>query len=186
MHMETITVGLLQANCYALWQDGRDDCVLIDPGAAPEKIRSRLGGRRISAILLTHGHFDHIGAAEKLMDEGCELIIHEADAPYLADARLNCSWMIGLRLTVPAPTRTVQEGDVISAAGIEFRVLHTPGHTPGSVCYQARSALLTGDTLFHGGGCGRTDLPGGDTAAMRQSLARLTPMLRDHTIYPGH
>ncbi|MBR4081056.1 MAG: MBL fold metallo-hydrolase [Clostridia bacterium] len=185
MHIETITVGLLGTNCYALWQEEREDCLLIDPGAEPEKIRRRLGGRRISAILLTHGHFDHIGAADSLAEDGCSLIIHRADAPCLTDPVRNVSWMIGQEMTVSAAARTVEEGDVISAAGVELRVLHTPGHTPGGVCYEAGDALFTGDTLFRMG-CGRTDLPGGDEAALQCSLARLAPMLRDHTIYPGH
>lgn len=185
MHIETITVGLLSTNCYALWQEDREDCVIIDPGAGAEKIRRRLDGRKISAILLTHGHFDHIGAVEKLLDPGCELIIHQDDAPCLSDGRLNASWMIRMNMTAPAPARTVAEGDTVEAAGITFRVLHTPGHTRGSVCYEAGNALFTGDTVFHMG-CGRTDLPGGDEDAMQDSLARLAPMLRDHTIYPGH
>ena len=90
-----------------------------------------------------------------------------------------------MNMTAPAPTRTVAEGDMVEAAGIAFRVLHTPGHTRGSVCYEVGNALFTGDTVFHMG-CGITDLPGGDEDAMKASLARLAPMLRDHTIYPGH
>ena len=185
MHIEKIVVGLLSTCCYAVWQEDRDDCVIIDPGAGAEKIRRQTGGRRISAILLTHGHFDHIGAVAKLLEEGCELIVHEGDAACLADPYRNASWMIRMSMTAPAPTRRVTEGDTVEAAGITFRVLHTPGHTPGSVCYEAEDALFTGDTVFHMG-CGRTDLPGGDEDAMQDSLARLAPMLRTHTIYPGH
>ena len=186
MHIERITVGILATRCYAVWQEGRDDCAVIDPGGEPEKIRRALGGRRIGAILLTHGHFDHMAAAEALMTDGCELIVHEADAPSLQDPMLNVSWLVRRTITAPAATRLVREGDVITAAGVDFRVLHTPGHTLGSVCYEAGDALFTGDTAFEGGGCGRTDLPGGSDADMRVSLARLMPLLRNHTMYSGH
>lgn len=179
------TVGLLSTCCYILWQDDRTDCIVIDPGAEAESIRTACGGRRIAAILLTHGHFDHMGAAEALLGEGAALVIHRDDADMLSDPQKNVSWMIGQRVICPPATRLVQEGDTLDYAGITLQVLHTPGHTPGSVCYEVGDHLFTGDTLFDYG-FGRTDLPGGSAAAMRASLQRVMPMADSHSVYPGH
>ena len=179
------TVGLLGTCCYILWQDGREDCIVIDPGADADSIRKACGDRRIAAILLTHGHFDHMAAVESLMEESTALVIHKADAAMLGDPETNVSWMIGCRVICPAATHLVDEGDTVDYAGIALKVLHTPGHTPGSVCYEAGEHLFTGDTLFDHG-YGRTDLPGGDGAAMMASLNRVMPMMQDHQIYAGH
>lgn len=179
------TVGLLSTCCYILWQDDRTDCIVIDPGAEAESIRTACGGRRIAAILLTHGHFDHMGAAEALLGEGTALVIHRDDADMLSDPQKNVSWMIGRNIACPPATRLVQEGDTLDYAGITLQVLHTPGHTPGSVCYEVGDHLFTGDTLFDYG-FGRTDLPGGSAAAMRASLQRVMPMADSHSVYPGH
>lgn len=119
------------------------------------------------------------------MGTGTELVVHQADAPMLQDSHLHAGWLVGQEITCPQPTRLVQEGDVLDYAGISLTVLHTPGHTPGSVCYQAGSHLFTGDTLF-AHGFGRTDLPGGSARSLYASLQRLMPMQRDHSIYPGH
>ena len=112
-------------------------------------------------------------------------MIHEADAPLLASPDLNASWMIGQSITARPATRLLRDEEDFEAAGIPFHVIHTPGHTPGSVCYQTGSSLFTGDTLFHGG-CGRTDLPGGDGEAMAASLEKILPLAGTCTLYPGH
>lgn len=181
----TIPVGQLATQCYLVSLPDRDDCIVIDPGAEPERIRAALQKKRLAAILLTHGHFDHIGAVSALMDADTPLYIHALDAPMLADPKLNLCRMIGQTITAPPANHLLQEGDLVQAAGITLTVLHTPGHTPGSVCYRAGDVLFTGDTLFHLG-CGRTDFPGGSEADMRRSLARLAPLAREFTIYPGH
>lgn len=179
------TVGQLSTCCYILYQDDRQDCIVIDPGADAEDIRAACAGRSIAAILLTHGHFDHMGAAEALMGEKTALVIHREDADMLADPQKNVSWMVGQRIICPTASRLVQEGDGLDYAGISLRVLHTPGHTPGSVCYEVGEHLFTGDTLFEYG-YGRTDLPGGSARSLYASLQRLMPMQHDHSIYPGH
>lgn len=180
-----LTVGLLGTCCYILSLPGRDDCVVIDPGADADRIRQAAEGRRIAAILLTHGHFDHIAAVRALMDDGAALVIHELDAPMLGDPERNASWLVGPRVTAPEATCLIHEGDHITYAGITFTVLHTPGHTPGSVCYRAGDALFSGDTRFRSG-YGRTDLPGGSMRELRRSLARLEPLLGEAILYPGH
>ena len=184
-HILPLTVGELATRCYVLWLEGRDDCLVIDPGAEAETIRRACGGKRIAAILLTHGHFDHIGAVRELMAEDTVLAVHRLDVPLLSDPQANVSWMLGRSVTAPAPTRLLEEGDEVEAAGMTLRVLHTPGHTPGGVCYALGENLFTGDTMFDRG-YGRTDLPGGDEAALMRSLRRLTPLRRTCRIFAGH
>jgi glyoxylase-like metal-dependent hydrolase (beta-lactamase superfamily II) len=183
--MKSLSVGDLATSCYIVWADGADTCIVIDPGAEPERILAACGGRAIEAILLTHGHFDHIGGVAELAKDGAEIVIHREDAPMLGDTRLNASWLVGWNVTAPEATCTVREGEEITCAGVTFTVLHTPGHTPGSVCYRAGEKLFTGDTLFHFG-YGRTDLPGGSMHQLAESLRRLQTVARECEIYPGH
>ena len=184
-NIRPLLVGPLGTCCYILTLPGREDAVVIDPGAEGDRIRQALEGRDTAAILLTHGHFDHIGGVAALMSPGTALVIHELDAPMLGDPQLNAAWLIGQNITAPEATRLVREGEDITYAGITFTVLHTPGHTPGSVCYRVGDALFSGDTRFHNG-FGRTDLPGGSLRDLRRSLARLAPLVETCPLYPGH
>ncbi len=184
LKMKALTVGALSTCCYIVGDDASAGCVVIDPGAEPERIRRACDGRRIEAILLTHGHFDHIGGVAALAD-GAEIVIHRDDAPMLTDPALNAGWLVGRQVTAPQATRTVREGDTLTFAGVTFTVLHTPGHTPGGVCYQAGEWLFTGDTLF-AHGYGRVDLPGGSMSQLADSLRRLQPLARQYEIFPGH
>ena len=185
LNMKPLSVGNLGTCCYIVGDDASQECVVIDPGAEPERIRRACGGKRIAAILLTHGHFDHIGGVAELAKGGAEIVIHAADAPMLRDAALNASWLVGDHVIAPAATKTVSEGETITFAGVTFTVLHTPGHTPGCVCYQTGDWLFTGDTLFHYG-YGRTDLPGGSMSQLAESLRRLQPLAQQYDIFPGH
>lgn len=187
MQIQPLTVGIVSTNCYILSADeAAAECVVIDPGDEAKRILRAVGSRRIAAILLTHGHFDHIGAVAALKGEDTPVLIHELDAPMLEDPGLNGSRLL-LRQdwkSVPA-TDLLQEGSRLSLAGLDIEVLHTPGHTPGSACFRIGDHLFTGDTLFEHG-WGRTDLPGGDEHALFASLRRLMPMTRTLTIHPGH
>jgi glyoxylase-like metal-dependent hydrolase (beta-lactamase superfamily II) len=152
---------------------------VIDPGDQPEKILSFLQEKALQpeAVLLTHGHFDHVGAVAALAAEvGCPVYLHPAEQ------QLPPMMTAG---AIPF-THTYGEGDRLTLAGIELQVLHTPGHTPGSVCLLANGQyLFSGDTLF-AGSCGRVDFPGSSPADMRNSLARLAGICQPLAVYPGH
>ena len=193
MRVKMIVCGLYAENAYLIYRDAADQAVLIDPGddlpaleAAVEASRKRLG-----AILLTHGHFDHMLSAASLKEKfGCPVYIHRLDAAYLEDERLNCYDRPASRqpFTPMKPDHLLDAapgGAPLQVCGYHFFVYHTPGHTPGSVCYQLEGALFTGDTLF-ARGYGRMDLPGGSEAQMAASLQRLLALPRELILYPGH
>ena len=177
MNVKKLALGAYQTNCYLLWAG--DKAVVIDPGYEPDTILRALEtlGLELSAILLTHGHFDHVGAVKELVAEtGCEVYIHAAEAtlpPMMTAGELYF-------------TRTYGEGDTICPIpGVELHVLHTPGHTPGSVCLLWGDQMFSGDTLFSGS-CGRVDFPGGDPRQMLESLRRLASLEADYRVHPGH
>ena len=177
MEILTMCVGSYRTNCYMLWEN--EECILVDPGFEPEAILEQVlcKGKKVAAILLTHGHFDHVGGVKHIAQEtGCPVYIHESDIslPYRHTNGEICH------------THTYGEGDVLTVAGMTFQVLHTPGHTPGSVCLLCGDVMLAGDTLF-AGTCGRTDIPPyGNPMQMKASLARLKALEGDYQVFPGH
>ena len=178
LQIHTLPLGDYQTNCYILHQEGNRDCVVIDPGYEPEIILCYLSekGLTLQAILLTHGHFDHVGAVRELAAQtDCQVYLNPKE---LAMPPMQTAGPLYY-------THTYGEGDRLDIAGISFRVLETPGHTPGSVCLVAENNLFSGDTLFRGS-CGRTDLPCGDHRAMTESLKRLAALREDYNVYPGH
>ena len=177
--------GPLDVNTYVVGVADGDTCLVIDPGAEPEKVAAAVGDRKVSAVLLTHGHFDHMLFAGHWLNLGAKLYVHELDAPALRSPSLNLSQVVNQQLVLPAADVMLHEGDVVQEAGVELRVLHTPGHTPGGVCYQSGKTLFSGDTLFYGS-YGRLDLPGGDPQEMIASLTRLINLDGDTVAYPGH
>ena len=175
MSIQKLTLGLYQTNTYILSNDR--EAVVIDPGYEPDTILDALDGLTLKAILLTHGHFDHVGAVKELVAEtGCEVYIHAADTTLPPMITAGPFYY----------TRTYAEGDTITpASGLELTVLHTPGHTPGSVCLLWNDQMFSGDTLFEGS-CGRVDLPGGDPRVMMESLNRLASLEAEYQVHPGH
>ena len=178
LNIRTLPVGDLQTNCYIVWAEGEAWCVVIDPGDAPELIlqATEEAGVKIDSVLLTHGHFDHVGGVRTLAARtGCRIYIHRKE-------ELLPDQMTGGMLFF---SNAYSEGDVLKIAGLEIQVLHTPGHSPGSVCLAVEDTLFTGDTLF-AGSIGRTDFPGGDVPDMKKSLSRLGGIPTDYRVLPGH
>lgn len=177
MLIKTLVVGHLGTNCYVVTDEDSLQCAVIDPGDESGTILDYLEDNRLQckAILLTHGHFDHTGAVNALIEElGVELYMHKAD----------CG-KDRIQFDAPEGVKFYDDGDKIKIGALEFTVLTTPGHTPGSVTLVCEDALFTGDTLFRGS-CGRTDLPGGDARTEMLSLRRLAMLADSYDVYPGH
>ena len=178
LNIRTLVLGAYQTNCYLVWAEGSDTCAIIDPGYHAHSVldAAEKEGKTVEAILLTHGHFDHVGAVRDIAAEtDCKV--------YLCPEEL--SQPEAMTAGPLYYTDTYGEGDRIAVAGLSFRVLQTPGHTPGSVCLQAENTLFSGDTLF-AGSCGRTDFPGGSMPAILKSLQRLAAIPEDLRVLPGH
>ncbi|MGN1370461.1 MAG: MBL fold metallo-hydrolase [Aristaeellaceae bacterium] len=185
LDIRTVTSGLMDVNTYVVGCTGGDHCVLIDPGAEEEFVAQAVGERKVDAVLLTHAHFDHMLHAQPWLDRGAKLYVHALDAQALRSPSLNLSQVINTSLVLPRADVELQDGDVVREAGLELTVLHTPGHTPGGVCYLNGSTLFSGDTLFYGS-YGRIDFPGGDVHEMIASLKRLMQLPAETVAYPGH
>lgn len=178
LSMQTLPLGAYQTNCYLLWREDHDGCVVIDPGFEAQTVllAARHLGKKIEAILLTHGHFDHVGAVREIVaDTDCKVYLCEADLSMPAQLTAGPLFYTDL----------YAEGHSITAGGLTFTVLHTPGHTPGSVCLLTDGHMFSGDTLF-AGTCGRTDLPGGSWETIQNSLRRLAKLEKDYIVHPGH
>lgn len=190
MKIEHYVVGMVGTNCYFAVNEVTKECLIIDPGDNANMLADRItdGGYTPVAVLLTHGHFDHIMGVEGLRTRfGIPVYVHEDDVEMLERPELNAGAMIGASVSIKAD-QTVKDGDLLNLAGMEIHVLHTPGHTPGGVCYYfpKEEVLFSGDTLF----CesvGRTDLPGGSMSALIRSIREKVFKLPDLTIvYTGH
>ena len=176
LKIHTLALGNYQTNCYIVHEENAKTCVIIDPGYQAEDILRELQGLGLTldAILLTHGHFDYVGAVKALVAEtDCRVYLHpdELSLPEM--------------FTAGPLFYTDTYSTALSLAGLSFRIMHTPGHTPGSVCLLCEKHIFSGDTLF-AGSCGRTDLPGGDWTAIRKSLLKLRDLVGEFAVHPGH
>ena len=185
--IERLVVGPLATNCYIL--KSGVELAIIDPGGDAELIleKARELGGTVKYVIDTHGHIDHIAANREVIEAtGAELLIHELDASLLQFPDRNLSSLMGMKLTSPALSRLLKEGDKIVVGEAEMTVLLTPGHTPGGICLLAPEYAFTGDTLFIDS-IGRTDFPGGSDEQMQASVNKLQTVLRKDTmLYPGH
>ena len=184
--IDVLPLGAYQTNCYIVWAAGSDRCAVIDPGYDAQTILARLSelALTLDTILLTHGHFDHVGAVETLVNAtGCKLFMSQSD--YTQRKNPMNDYLYPLHDKNFCEVSFCEEGEMISVGGLKFSVMETPGHTWGSVCYLCEDAMFCGDTLF-AGSCGRTDLAGGDRVVMADTLQRLSGLEEDYRIFPGH
>ncbi|MEE0836104.1 MAG: MBL fold metallo-hydrolase [Clostridia bacterium] len=189
MKIQKFIVGSMGTNCYFLIGNNSDECAVVDPGAEAGRIIQKLEEKKLKCthILLTHAHFDHIMALETVREAtGAPVFVHEADSEFLTDNDLNCmSVFSSEKIKMNPAEKLLKDGDVLEIAGERVRVMHTPGHTPGSVCFLCGSDIVSGDTLFRGS-IGRYDLPGGDFMTLLSSLKAISELDGDRRIYPGH
>ena len=181
MLIKTLPVGQLETNCYVVTDEDSLDCAVIDPGDESGTILDYLEDNKLHcrAVLLTHAHFDHVGAANALLEAtGAQLYMCEKELELVKGGASG-------RFTVPEDVKYYRDGDTVEVGGLRFEVMETPGNTPGGVTLRCGEALFTGDTLFRGS-CGRTDFAGGDMRQELRSLKRIAELPGDYEVYPGH
>jgi len=190
LKIRSLVLGMVQTNCYIIKNATTMEAVVVDPADNADKINEYLKKNDLvcQGILLTHGHFDHIIAANQLADlTKVKIYAHEAEEKLLSSPELNASTQVGIELSV-TPDVFVKDQESIQLAGFDIRVIHTPGHTAGGACYYftEHAVLISGDTLFHE--CiGRSDLPTGDGKLLVESIKNKLLILEDQVaVYPGH
>ena len=185
-----ITLGMYTTNCYFLYREGNSEVVLIDPADSGDYLYEKLTekGFSVGAILLTHGHFDHIfGVAALKKKSGAKVYASSAEAKLLEDEGLNCSESVGRPVRVEVD-EFLTDGEELTLCDVPIKVIHTPGHTAGSICFYVEEAgfLIAGDTLFRES-VGRTDLPTGSMKTLVDSIReKLMVLPEDTKVYPGH
>ena len=190
MRLTWLVCGALAVNTYLIGADETNECAVIDPGeAGPVLAALTAQALRCSHILLTHGHFDHVGGVAELQRRtGARVVIHEADAPMIENSSLSLAALAGQTIEGARADLLLRGGETLEVAGLCIRVLHTPGHTKGGVCYvlESQRVIFCGDTIFHDD-AGRTDLPGGSAKALYDSIEHtLFALAGDYTLYCGH
>ena len=193
MKVDRLVLGEFETNCYIVRSsDSVTDCLVIDTGLDAQPLLKFLERGKLTpaAVIITHGHIDHIAGVEALRKKFPSILvyIHKLDAEMLGDANGNLSIMTGSSLTAGKADCLVDEGDIIEKAGVKLRVIHTPGHTPGGICFYSEKdgIIFVGDTLF-AGSIGRTDFPNGDMKQLIEGIKHKLFVLPENTVvYPGH
>lgn len=186
MTIKTFSVGYLQTNCYIITEENQSQAVIIDPGGGYDKITKYLNDNNkiASAVLLTHGHFDHCMAAKSLQEMGAKVYIHEFDEELL-QKKHGLGRPFGISLPPIKADYLFKDNDQIKIGELEFKVIHTPGHSKGSSCFVIQNCIFSGDTLFFES-YGRTDFEGGSFLDIKQSIDKLFMIEGDFNVYPGH
>jgi len=187
--IKELAVGPIMANCFIVGCEETKAAAVIDPGDDADKILMALAesALKVSYIINTHGHFDHVGANSRIKAvTGADILIHSLDEPMLSQLSASASaWGLKSDNSPPAD-RTLEDGDTVTFGNITFTVFHTPGHTPGGISLFTEGHVFVGDTLF-AGSVGRTDFPGGDFETLKASIRNKLFVLDDDVIvYPGH
>lgn len=186
MKVKSATFDLMGANCYLIVDEKTNQSALVDCTEFNEDIEKMIGDTDLKYILLTHGHFDHIGGARDTKAKyGASIVVSKSDAPMLNSSKLSLAVFCNAPQNNADADIIVSDGDIIELGSIKIKTIATPGHTKGSVCYLAEDCLFTGDTLFKMS-CGRTDFPGGSDEEMINSLKLLASIDGDYKVYPGH
>ena len=182
LNIKTVPAGIYEANCYILVDEDTKDCVIIDAGGDADKIETAVESMsgKPKYVIITHGHFDHVGGVEEICSKyNIPFYISRADEEYMEKD----SSVFG---TLPKASVYIKEGDTIKLGSYEIKVIETPGHTKGGLCFFVDNKVFTGDTLFQGS-VGRTDFPGGDMNEIISSIKnKLLPLGDDVEVYPGH
>ena len=185
MLIKKIVVGPMESNCYLAGDEDTKEIFVIDPGGDYNKIKKIIdqAGLKPKVVINTHGHGDHIGANKEF---NIPVWIHRLDADFLTDPSKNLSGAFGFFLKTKTASRLLEDGDILSVGKYKLEVIHTPGHTPGSICLKTEGVVFTGDTLFCQG-IGRTDFAyGSEEDILRSIKERLFALDDDYIIYPGH
>ncbi len=189
MKVATLVVGMFETNCYLPYDENSKKCAIIDPGDEPDRIFEEIDkhGLTPEVILLTHGHGDHVGAVVEMIHKyGIPLFAGRGEESLLASPEKNMSAAVGLPVVCPPPKSYLVEDDTVNIGHVSFKVIQTPGHSPGGVCYLHEDHLFCGDTLFYGS-IGRTDFPGCSHEQLISSIANKLLNLPNNTnCYPGH
>ncbi len=184
--IKSVLLGELGNNCYLITDSATGKAALVDCTEAGSKMLDFIGDADLEYILLTHGHFDHIGGVKEISEKySAKVVISSEDAPMLSSGRHSLAVFCGAKQNNTEADIIVKDGDIITLGETKIKVMATPGHTKGGVCYIADDCIFTGDTLFFCS-CGRTDFPGGSFSEIKQSLKRLADLSGDYKLYPGH
>ena len=188
MILKKMILGPLESNCYIIADERTKEALIVDPGDEPDRIIDFIREEKlqIKYVVCTHAHFDHVGAVSDIKQEtGAQIVIHRDEIDiYRSTGDQAILWGFELEV-LPEPDMLVSEGDVLEVGSLKFIVIHTPGHSPGSICLSGEDILITGDTVF-AGSVGRTDLYGGSIVQLKKSFKRIMSFAAETKIFPGH
>lgn len=189
MKIKKFEVGPLFVNCYVVYDENSKEAVVIDPGDEPELIVDFINGEKLSVkyIICTHGHFDHIGSVREIKEEtNAKVALHKEEIEIYRNSSVVAREFFGIEIDdQPEPDLLLKDEDLITIENLQFKVIHTPGHSPGSISLYCSGYLFTGDTLF-AGSVGRTDLIGGNQRQLMNSLRKIATLPMETVILPGH